>query len=109
MGLLAGTTDVFKSTPEHPLKVPQIGWNQVDFIFDHPLFNNIETGTEFYFVHSYYPVPADNETVLARTTYGNTAFASVLGRDNLVACQFHPEKSGRPGLQLLKNFCGWDG
>ena len=109
MEILDGTTDIFQSTSEHSLKVPQIGWNQVEFITGHPLFYNINTGSEFYFVHSYYPVPAKTENVLAQTTYGRTTFASVLGKENLVACQFHPEKSGKPGLQLLTNFCVWNG
>jgi glutamine amidotransferase len=109
MEILAGTTDIFLSTSEYPLKVPQIGWNQVEFIIDHPLFYNIENGSEFYFVHSYYPVPAKSENIFAQTTYGGTTFSSVLGKENLVACQFHPEKSGKPGLQMLKNFCKWEG
>jgi glutamine amidotransferase len=71
----------------------------------HPLFEGLSPEDEFYFVHSYYPVP-DPETVLASTDYG-IPFASVLGRRNLAATQFHLEKSGRPGLRMLRNFCTW--
>ncbi|MBF0431547.1 MAG: imidazole glycerol phosphate synthase subunit HisH [Fibrobacteria bacterium] len=107
LGFLPGTTEIFQSTKDVPLKIPQIGWNQVDFKKHHFLFNDIPSGVEFYFVHSYYPFPANNEDVFATTEYGDTRFTSVLGRDNLIACQFHPEKSGKAGLQMLKNFCGW--
>lgn len=109
MGFIPGTTNLFQSTAEHQIKVPQIGWNQVEFIALHPVFANIPPGSEFYFVHSYYPVPSKADHSLAETTYGGTRFASVLGKDNIIACQFHPEKSGRRGLQLLENFCNWDG
>jgi glutamine amidotransferase len=63
---------------------------------------------EFYFVHSYYPAPADESLVLGVTDYG-ISFCSVLAANNFVAMQFHPEKSGRPGLQILRNFCRWRG
>jgi len=94
IGLIPGTTNLFQSTAEHPFKVPQIGWNQVEFIASHPVFADIPPGSEFYFVHSYYPVPSNADHSLAETTYGETRFTSILGRDNMIACQFHPEKSG---------------
>lgn len=86
-------------------KVPQIGWNQVCYterFAHHPLFAHIPNGSDFYFVHSYYCDLAA-ELVAAQTEYG-MRFPSVLVRDNLAAVQFHPEKSGRWGLQLLRNF-----
>ncbi len=86
-------------------KVPQIGWNQVRYapaMASHPLFAGIPDGSEFYFVHSYYCDTAD-ELVAGTTDYG-LSFPSVLLRGNLAAVQFHPEKSGRLGLQLLRNF-----
>ncbi len=85
-----------------------MGWNQVRFLTDHPVFTGIPEGAEFYFVHSYYPSPADQGQVLGVTDYGQE-FPSVVGYKNLVATQFHPEKSGRFGLILLTNFLGWDG
>lgn len=88
------------------LKVPHIGWNQVTPT-DHPLatrlFGGIPQGSSFYFVHSYYPQPRDNSLVLGWTDYG-FSFPSVFGRAGLIACQFHPEKSGAAGLKMLENF-----
>ena len=69
----------------------------------------IESGSEFYFVHSYYPIPTEQDWVLGETEYANVRFASIVARANLVATQFHPEKSGRLGLQLLNNFVAWKG
>lgn len=91
-----------------PLKVPHMGWNQVEFTRNHPVFQDLPPGGEFYFVHSYYPVPTDQAWVAGWTGYG-LRFCSALARANLVAVQFHPEKSGRLGLKLLDNFCRWDG
>jgi len=90
------------------LKIPHMGWNSVDFIRKHPVFADIPGDSEFYFVHGYYPDPSDARQVAGRTEYGIT-FASAVARENLVAVQFHPEKSGPPGLQLLQNFCRWNG
>jgi imidazole glycerol-phosphate synthase subunit HisH len=90
------------------LKIPHMGWNGVDLKAGHPVFAGIPAASEFYFVHSYYPDPEDRGTIAGATEYG-IAFASAVARENLVAVQFHPEKSGPPGLQLLRNFCQWDG
>jgi imidazole glycerol-phosphate synthase subunit HisH len=90
------------------LKVPHMGWNGIKFKQNHFLFRGIDSDSEFYFVHSYYPSPRDPATVLGQTHYG-FSFASVLFSRNLVAVQFHPEKSGRPGLKILSNFCSWEG
>ena len=104
--VLAGTVQRFH--PTNPAdKVPQIGWNSVTFIKPHPLLEGIESGSEFYFVHSYYPAPAKRACVLGETEYADVRFASVVARDNLAATQFHPEKSGRLGLQVLNNFAAW--
>jgi len=111
IGLVSGSTKRF---PDHledegrPLKIPQMGWNSVSFKYAHPVFTDIPREAEFYFVHSYYPSPSDEAAILGTTQYGMT-FCSVLTVNNLVAMQFHPEKSGRPGLQILKNFCAWRG
>ncbi|HAR67854.1 MAG TPA: imidazole glycerol phosphate synthase subunit HisH [Lentisphaeria bacterium] len=108
LGLLPGTVERFQ-TADPFTKIPQMGWNAVAPVCPHPLFAGIEPGSEFYFIHSYYPAPTSPDHVLARTDYADVAFASVVGRDNLAATQFHPERSGRIGLQLLKNFAEWDG
>jgi len=109
LGILPGSVRRFPSVfAGEQLKVPQIGWNQVRFCKPHPIFSGVEDGASFYFVNSYYPVPASEELVYAKTTYG-VEFASVVGKGNLVATQFHLEKSGVPGLRMLENFCRWDG
>jgi glutamine amidotransferase len=111
VGLVAGSTKRFPerlTSQGELLKIPQMGWNSVKLLRSHPLFENLSPDAEFYFVHSYYPAPSDEAAVLGTTDYGMT-FCSVLAIDNLVAMQFHPEKSGRPGLQILKNFCAWRG
>ena len=90
------------------IKVPHIGWNTVsDMDSAHPLWQNIEDNSHFYFVHSYYCAPEDSSIVAAVCDYGQPFCASVL-KDNLFATQFHPEKSHTAGLQLLKNFVEWD-
>ena len=84
------------------IRVPHMGWNQIDLARDCELFTGIDPDADFYFVHSYFPAPED-EYVIGTTRYG-IDFCSVHGRQGLWAVQFHPEKSGRPGLQVLKNF-----
>jgi glutamine amidotransferase len=84
-------------------KVPHMGWNQVRQTRSHPLFDGIPDESYFYFVHSYYPQPEDEEVVIGETEYG-VRFASVLARANIVATQFHPEKSGEMGLRMYENF-----
>ena len=111
IGLVSGSTKRFpeKLTDQGELlKIPQMGWNSVNLRRSHPIFENVLPEAEFYFVHSYYPAPSDETAVLGTSDYGIT-FCSVLAKNNLVAMQFHPEKSGRPGLQILKNFCAWRG
>ncbi|HKL49189.1 MAG TPA: imidazole glycerol phosphate synthase subunit HisH [Desulfuromonadales bacterium] len=85
------------------LKVPHMGWNQIAIRKDAPIFRGIEDGSSFYFVHSYYVVPDDPAVVATETEYGVT-FCSSIWRDNVMATQFHPEKSQAVGLQILKNF-----
>lgn len=88
-----------------PIRIPHMGWNSVELKTPCPLFTGIEPGSEFYFVHSYYPVPKP-EYVIGVTEYG-LPFCSIHGREGLWAVQFHPEKSGRPGLTLLRNFAAY--
>ena len=108
IGLVPGTVRRFQ--PSDPLcKIPQMGWNTVEIKASHPVFNDIENSSEFYFVHSYYPAPADPRYVLGETEYADVRFASAIAKRNLIATQFHPERSGRIGLQLLRNFSNWSG
>lgn len=110
LGLLPGEVEQFAPDMTEGgsrLKVPHMGWNRVDFVVRHPVLSGLEPDSEFYFVHSYYPVPGDDALVAGWTDYG-LRFASVIARDALIACQFHLEKSGRPGLKILKNFCEWN-
>ena len=84
-------------------KIPHMGWNQVRQKMSHPIFDGVPDGENFYFVHSYYAQPEDEKLVAGETDYG-TKFCSVLVRDNLIAMQFHPEKSGGVGLKMYQNF-----
>jgi glutamine amidotransferase len=86
------------------LKIPHIGWNQVEMQAPHPILDGIADGEDFYFVHSYVAVPVDPADVVGITTYG-VHFASILRRGNVVATQFHPEKSADAGLHMYRNFC----
>ena len=88
---------------ENKLKVPHMGWNQVKFNFDHPLLSGIESGSYFYFVHSYYADPEHQSTVLGSSTYG-IQFCSAVASNNIMAVQFHPEKSHDIGFKLLERF-----
>lgn len=90
------------------LKVPHMGWNNVSQTQVHPLWQGIEDGSRFYFVHSYLAQGSDTSEIAGTTTYGVT-FTSAAARRNVFAVQFHPEKSQHAGLQLLSNFVAWDG
>jgi len=108
LGLIPGRVKRFM--PADPMcKIPQMGWNTVEFARRHPLFAGIEDDSEFYFVHSYYPAPSDAAYIVGETEYADVRFASAVGKDNLFATQFHPERSGRVGLRLLDNFSKWSG
>ncbi len=89
-------------------RVPQIGWNEVRFVRDHPVSRALPSSGHYYFVNSYYCEPADTRDVLGVTDYG-FEFCSVVTRGNVVATQFHAEKSGALGLDLLRGFADWDG
>jgi len=109
LGIINGKTRGF--LPEmkengNSLKIPHMGWNRVNVRQEHPVLAGINPEDEFYFVHSFYPSPENPAHVLGETGYG-IDFASVIGFRNIIATQFHPEKSGKPGLALLKNFCSW--
>lgn len=102
LGLIPGR--VIRLEPVHGKeRIPHVGWNEVHFQGPHSLFDGIEKGTDFYFVHSYHFVPHDKENALAITPYCGS-FVSVVGRGTVLGTQFHPEKSSKAGLRLLKNF-----
>lgn len=101
LGILAGRTVPLVDAPT----LPHIGWNSVDFVRPHLLFDGIADGSYFYFVHSYVPAPADQSLILAHTTHGRP-FVSAIARGSLYGLQFHPEKSSAAGLRLLSNFVG---
>jgi glutamine amidotransferase len=106
LGLIPGRT---RALPRGPgLKIPHMGWNRVDFRGSHPVFSGLPATAEYYFVHSFFPEPQEAAMVLGITEHG-VDFPSALGTQNLVATQFHPEKSGRYGLKILENFLAWDG
>ncbi len=111
LGILLGEVKRFPDDMVYDglrLKIPHMGWNSVSFRGDHPVFRGIPANAEFYFVHSFFPQPKRKENVLGTTSYG-IEFSSAVGSKNVVAVQFHPEKSGKPGLILLENFCRWRG
>jgi glutamine amidotransferase len=102
MGVFKGK--VCRFSDKTGVKIPQIGWNQIEIARpDCPIFKGIPSGSYVYFVHSFFPCPADQSVVATRTIYGEP-FASSVWRDNVFATQFHPEKSQGIGLRLLKNF-----
>lgn len=103
LGVLKGTVRHFNRVD---LKIPHMGWNTVRWTGEHPVTKGIPDDSYFYFVHSFYPVPADDGVTLGETTYGLT-FPSIVARDNVVATQFHPEKSGKDGLVIYANFAAW--
>lgn len=101
LGILHGVVRRFPDS----LKVPHIGWNQVDLCRSDDRLAGIPSGANFYFVHSYYADMADPADVLGYTEYGQVRFPSLIARQNVIAAQFHPEKSGDLGLQFYRNFC----
>jgi glutamine amidotransferase len=108
LGLLAGRVPRFtaEGLKIQGLKIPHMGWNEVMQARPHPLWEGIASGSRFYFVHSYYPAPADAALTAATCVYG-APFTCAVARDNIFAVQFHPEKSQSTGLQLLSNFVRW--
>ena len=101
MDILSG--DIVKIPEDAGLKVPHIGWNSLELVNDGRLFKGLDKDSYVYFVHSFYLTAKDPDIVKAKTEYGCTIHASV-EKGNVFACQFHPEKSGETGLQILKNF-----
>jgi len=104
LGIFKGVVKKFQS---NTLKIPQIGWNSINIKKENPSFENVKDKSYFYFVHSYYVVPKDKNLILTTTNYGKE-FCSGIAKDNLIAVQYHPERSGSVGLQLLRDFVGLD-
>lgn len=103
LGLIPGAIRPIKERIGEDLLIPQIGWNALKLYHDHPLFADTAEGDYVYFVHSYY-ADASPEHVIATTEYGAELTAAV-AKDNVIGCQFHPEKSGPVGLKILRRFC----
>ena len=103
LGILSGRVKKYPGTDTSTLKVPQIGWNEVHQTKSHAIFTDVPNPAHFYFVNSYYPEPETEDIVIGKTTYG-LEFCSAIAHDNLIATQFHLEKSGRVGLKMLNNF-----
>ena len=109
LGMFAGKVKFFGNNlveSGERLKVPHMGWNEVQHMVDHALWRDIPQNSRFYFVHSYYVDVADRQLIAGQTHYG-LDFSTAIAHDNLFAVQFHPEKSQKMGLQLLKNFVEW--
>jgi glutamine amidotransferase len=97
--------DVLRFDTSKVDKVPQIGWNSVQFTDEtHFLLQGIPNNSYFYFVHSYYGIPKKDENILGKTKYGDTEFCSIVCKENVIATQFHPEKSSNYGIMMYKNF-----
>ena len=112
LGFIPGTVERFPSNATDSsgarLKVPHMGWNEVHQTLRHPLWEGIPTGSRFYFVHSYYPVPAERTTMAGYSLYP-LPFTCAVATGSLFAVQFHPEKGQAAGLRLLRNFVHWEG
>lgn len=109
LGILPGTVEAFNFSAEPRIKIPHMGWNSVHFNQQHPMMKGIRQDDAFYFVHSYFVAAGTPAVTIGLTEYGGFKFTSVSGQRNLFATQFHPERSGAVGLQLLENFLSWDG
>ena len=105
LNLLPGACVRFK-LDDPSIKIPHMGWNTVSVTRTHPILGHLRTGDEFYFVHSYYPLPSEPANIYAVSDYGGS-FPAAIGKDNLFAVQFHTEKSGPVGLKVLENFANW--
>jgi imidazole glycerol-phosphate synthase subunit HisH len=107
VGLIQGECKKFE-VRDKSLKIPHMGWNEITVVSGHYMLSDVKPGTQVYFVHSFYPAPADKKMIFATCEY-ETVFPCAIGNKNLFATQFHLEKSGLAGLAILKNFTTWDG
>ena len=106
-GLLPGIVKRFQPNKNERIKIPHMGWNKVDLLNPHPMWDKISSASRFYFVHSFYAEVKDKILVMATSSHGEK-FTCAIAKDNIFAVQFHPEKSSELGLQLLNNFITWD-
>lgn len=106
LGLIKGRVDRLSTDPK--VRLPHVGWNTVEFRNKHPVIEGIKEGRDFYFVHTYGMTVDDDKYALGYTNYGRK-FASIVANNNVIGCQFHPEKSQVNGMKILENFCFWDG
>ena len=106
LDIFDGEVKSIKDNLKDKLKIPHMGWSQVAKCYDHPIWKNIKNNSYFYFVHSFFVKPKNEKEILSKTFYGFD-FVSGLSKENIVAVQFHPEKSSKDGLQLLQNFINW--
>jgi len=106
-GLLPGIVKRFQPNKNERIKIPHMGWNKVDVLNPHPMWNKISSASRFYFVHSFYAEVRDKSLVMATSNHGEK-FTCAIAKANIFAVQFHPEKSSELGLQLLNNFITWD-
>ena len=106
LGLLKGKVKRFVKKADSDMKIPHMGWNNVEQNSTHPLWRNVKNNDRFYFVHSYFVNESDQSIVQGLTNY-DVSFTSAVAKDNLFAVQFHPEKSGDAGLKILSNFVSW--
>jgi glutamine amidotransferase len=104
LGIFKGTVRKFRSKG---VKIPHMGWNDLEVLKRHPLLEGIPSGEYFYFVHSYCGKPTSKNLTLASCKYGRENFSAVIGNEHIFATQFHPEKSQDAGLRILKNFIQW--
>ncbi len=108
LDIIDGKVVSLKSHINDSLKIPHMGWNKVCQSKNHPIWSDIQDNSFFYFIHSYFVQPNNVKEILSTTEYG-TKFISAISSSNLIAVQFHPEKSSDPGLKLLSNFVNWNG
>ncbi len=106
LGFISGEVRKFSFVDGQSLPVPHVGWNNLGVKKTHPLLDGVKEGSHFYFVHSFHFIPTSENFVIGTTDYGYD-FPAVIGRDNIFATQFHPEKSQRDGLKILENFLNW--
>lgn len=105
LSIIKGKVEKFKSNKNNKIKIPHMGWNKITKKKDHPIWHKIDEQSYFYFVHSYFIKPCEEDYILGETNHGKD-FCSVIAKDNIIAIQGHPEKSSSAGLQFLKNFIG---
>ena len=105
LSIIEGKVEKFKSNKNNKIKIPHMGWNKITKKKDHPIWHKIDEQSYFYFVHSYFIKPHEEDYILGETNHGKD-FCSVIAKDNIIAIQGHPEKSSSAGLQFLKNFIG---